>query len=145
MCDYAISYLRKQGISMSDNIKIEGHSAGSKNAASLCNAFPERIVKNNGFFLGATTGRATINDKSITGVIYNGTLDNNNPAEFYVDEKGLPHAKYEEEYSDKYMIDEQRKYNESLEEWKKENPDKDLKEFDIDKYNINIYKATNIW
>ena len=121
---------------MSDNIKIEGHSAGSKNAASLCNAFPERIVKNNGFFLGATTGRATINDKSITGVIYNGTLDNNNPAEFYVDEKGLPHAKYEEEYSDKYMIDEQRKYNESLEEWKKENPDKDLREFDIVKYNI---------
>lgn len=136
MCDYAISYLRKQGISMSDNIKVEGHSAGSKNAASLCNAFPERIVKNNGFFLGATTGRATINDKSITGVIYNGTLDNNNPAEFYVDEKGLPHAKYEEEYSDKYMIDEQRKYNESLEEWKKENPDKDLREFDIVKYNI---------
>lgn len=136
MCDYAISYLRKQGITMSDNIKVEGHSAGSKNAASLCNAFPERIVKNNGFFLGATTGRATINDKMVTGVIYNGTLDNNNPAEFYVDEKGLPHAKYEEEYSDKYMLDEQRKYNESLEEWKKENPNKDLKEFDIVKYNI---------
>ena len=136
MCDYAISYLRKQGITMSDNIKVEGHSAGSKNAASLGNAFPERIVKNNGFFLGATTGRATINDKSITGVIYNGTLDNNNPAEFYVDEKGLPHTKYEEEYSDKYMLDEQRKYNESLEEWKKENPNKDLKEFDIVKYNI---------
>ena len=136
MCDYAISYLRKQGIKMSDNIKVEGHSAGSKNAASLCNAFPERIVKNNGFFLGATTGRATINDKMVTGVIYNGTLDNNNPAEFYVDEKGLPHAKYEEEYSDKYMFDEQRKYNESLEEWKKENPNKDLKEFDIVKYNI---------
>lgn len=136
MCDYAISYLRKQGIKMSDNIKVEGHSAGSKNAASLGNAFPERIVKNNGFFLGATTGRATINDNMVTGVIYNGTLDNNNPAEFYVDEKGLPHAKYEEEYSDKYMLDEQRKYNESLEEWKKENPNKDLKEFDIVKYNI---------
>ena len=136
MCDYAISYLRKQGISMSDNIKVEGHSAGSKNAASLGNAFPERIVKSNGFFLGATTGRATINDKSITGVIYNGKKDNNNPAEFYVDENGLPHAKYEEEYSDKYMIDEQRKYNESLEEWKKENPNKDLREFDIVKYNI---------
>lgn len=87
MCDYAISYLRKQEIKMSDNIKVEGHSAGSKNAASLGNAFPERIVKNNGFFLGATTGRATINDNMVTGVIYNGTLDNNNPAEFYVDEK----------------------------------------------------------
>ena len=136
MCDYAISYLRKQGIKMSDNIKVEGHSAGSKNAASFGNAFHERIVKNNGFFLGATTGRATINDNMVTGVIYNGTLDNNNPAEFYVDEKGLPHAKYEEEYSDKYMLDEQRKYNESLEEWKKENPNKDLKEFDIVKYNI---------
>lgn len=136
MCDYAISYLRKQEIKMSDNIKVEGHSAGSKNAASLGNAFPKRIVKNNGFFLGATTGRATINDKMVTGVIYNGTLDNNNPAEFYVDEKGLPHAKYEEEYSDKYMLDEQRKYNESLEEWKKENPNKDLREFDIVKYNI---------
>ena len=41
---------------------------------------------------------------------------------------------FEEEYSDKYMFDEQRKYNESLEEWKKGNPNKDLREFDIVKY-----------
>lgn len=134
MSDYAISYLRNMGISMDDKIMVEGHSAGSKNTASIINQYPDRIAS---YVIGGTTGRAIINDKSIPGIVYNGKLDKNNPAEFYYDNNGIPRAKYKEEFSDKSIQDiVVPEYKKSLEEWKKENPNKDVKEFNVVQHDI---------
>lgn len=134
MSDYAISYLRNMGISMDDKIMVEGHSAGSKNAASIINQYPDRIAS---YVIGGTTGRSIINDKSIPGIVYNGKLDKNNPAEFFYDNNGIPRAKYKEEFSDKSIQDiVVPEYKKSLKEWKKENPNKDVKEFNVVQHDI---------
>ena len=134
MSDYAISYLRKNGITMDDKIIVEGHSAGSKNAASIINQYPNRIAS---YVIGGTTGIAKVNDKSIPGVVYNGVLDRNNPAEFFYDNNGIVRSKYKEEYSDKYIQDVVvPRYKKSLEEWKKENSNKDVKEFNVVQHDI---------
>ena len=134
MCDYAITYLKNNGINMDNKIIVEGHSAGSKNAASIINQYPDKVAS---YVIGGTTGIAEVNDKSIPGIVYNGVLDRNNPAEFYLDEKGIAKAKYKEEYSDKYIQDiVVPRYKKSLEEWKKENPNKDVKEFNVVQHDI---------
>ena len=134
MCEYAIMKLKEMGINMDDKIIVEGHSTGSKNAASLINQYPERVAS---YVIGGTTGIAEVNDKSIRGIVYNGKFDSNNPAEFYYDENGVAHAKYKDEYSDEYIqkVVEPR-YKESLKDWQKENPDKDIKEFDVVQFDI---------
>ena len=134
MSDYAISYLKNNGINMDNKIIVEGHSAGSKNAASLINQYPDRIAS---YVIGGTTGISKVNDNSIPGIIYNGVLDKNNPAEFYYDEKGISRAKSKEEYSDKYIQNVvEPRYKKSLEEWKNENTNKDVKEFNVVQYDI---------
>lgn len=134
MADYAISYLKNMGIPMDDKIIVEGHSAGSKNAASIINQYPEKIAS---YVIGGTTGIAQVNDESIPGIVYNGIFDKNNPAEFYYDEKGMAKSKNMGAYTDEYIQNVVvPRYNKSFEEWKNENLNKDNKEFNVVQYDI---------